>query len=356
MSVRREAAAVGQIIELRATFALENGQAFDPYEIRRVQILKASTGEVLQAIGANDVERVEEGVYQVFVGPYAEPVTLNDRWLYTAFEGGVEVPRQFRVEVAAVAVNQDLPYTRQTLIDKFLFGIDLTDPLTGQPYPDSFFDHAIKYGVDAVARACDIDILPTDYVGAKTERQDYYLPDYIQCATLKLDHRPVRQIVSVKAIYPGSATPIADFPEAWWQLTIPEAARFELIPAVGTLASYIGQHIPIIRSMGVGVFPGLFHVEYRTGWADFSQIPGDIMQAIGLIASLNALNVAGDLVAGAGLASKSVSIGGLSQSISTTNSSTNAGYGARLIQYEKELKRLLPQIKNAFHGPALAVV
>lgn len=356
MSVRRENAVIGQVLDLRATWTHDNGQPFDPYEIRRVQIVRAGTGEVVKTIGAADIERVSEGVYQVFVGPFSEPVTLYDRWVLTPFEGQAEVTRQFRVEVAAVDASPDLPYTRQSLIDKFLFGIDLSDPETGAPYPDSFFEHSIRYGVDHVARVCDIDILPTDYVGAKKERHDYHLPDYIQFATFKLDHRPVREIVTVKAFYPGNDQPIIDFPADWVQLTIPEAARIELVPAIGSLANYIGQRIPLIHGRGSQLFPGLFHIEYRTGWADFSQIPGDIMQAIGLVASLNALNVSGDLVAGAGLAAKSLSIGGLSQSLSTTNSSTNAGYGARLIQYEKELKRLLPVIRGAFHGPAAAIV
>ena len=75
-----------------------------------------------------------------------------------------------------------------------------------------------------------------------------------------------------------------------------------------------------------------------------------------MVASLNILNPAGDLIVGAGIASTSLSIGGLSQSINTTSSATNAGYGARIIQYQKDYEALLNNVRAKYRGISIGVV
>ncbi len=79
-----------------------------------------------------------------------------------------------------------------------------------------------------------------------------------------------------------------------------------------------------------------------------STLPADIKQAIGYKAALLPLDVAGDLIAGAGIASLSVGVDGIHQSLNTTASATNAGYGARVLQFERELKALLPALKSKY--------
>jgi len=86
------------------------------------------------------------------------------------------------------------------------------------------------------------------------------------------------------------------------------------------------------------------------------RLPADIKAAIGYKAALLPLDVAGDLIAGAGIASKSTSMDGLSQSVNTTSSSTNSGFGARVLQFEREMKALLPAIRARYTGPMIAAV
>ncbi len=73
-----------------------------------------------------------------------------------------------------------------------------------------------------------------------------------------------------------------------------------------------------------------------------------ILRACQLIASYLPLNIAGDLIAGAGIAQQHVGIDGLSQTISTTSSATNAGYGARLRAYERELKNIMSILRGKY--------
>lgn len=79
-------------------------------------------------------------------------------------------------------------------------------------------------------------------------------------------------------------------------------------------------------------------------------LPSDIARAVALKASLLTLDVAGDLIAGAGLASVSTSMDGLSQNINTTASATNSGYGARVLQFTKEYKELISTLRATYRS------
>lgn len=94
--------------------------------------------------------------------------------------------------------------------------------------------------------------------------------------------------------------------------------------------------------------PNYWSAKYLTG---FSRIPQDIIDVVGKLASIGLFNIAGDIALGqAALANYSLSIDGLSQSVGTTNSATNAAYGARIINYQKELKDSLEKLKSYYRG------
>jgi hypothetical protein len=73
-----------------------------------------------------------------------------------------------------------------------------------------------------------------------------------------------------------------------------------------------------------------------------------VKHLIGMRAAISLLNLAGDLTLGVGIASRSVSIPGLNRSVNTTQSATNAAFGARILEYIKEIKQLLPILKTRF--------
>jgi len=79
-------------------------------------------------------------------------------------------------------------------------------------------------------------------------------------------------------------------------------------------------------------------------------IDRDLMHLIGMYASVHILNTAGDLIIGAGIANKSVSTDGISTSVGTTSSPTNAGYGARIIQLNRQIAALKDQLWRKYHG------
>lgn len=73
-----------------------------------------------------------------------------------------------------------------------------------------------------------------------------------------------------------------------------------------------------------------------------------IERALLLLASILPLNIAGDLIAGAGIAAQSISIDSLSQSIATTSSAMYAGYSARLIAFNNELKKVTLTLRGKY--------
>jgi len=85
-----------------------------------------------------------------------------------------------------------------------------------------------------------------------------------------------------------------------------------------------------------GHVPDLWLVEYTYGFEP-GKIPVLINTAIGLLASIFALSVAGNLVLGAGIAGSSISLDGLSQSIQTTQSAENSAYSATRKEYADQL-------------------
>lgn len=100
--------------------------------------------------------------------------------------------------------------------------------------------------------------------------------------------------------------------------------------------------------------PFYWNLAYTTG---FDLVPADLVDVIGRMASINLFHIAGDLILGtAGIANQSIGIDGLSQSIGTTSSATNAGYGARILGYVSDLKKQIPLLKDHYRGFNFTVV
>lgn len=93
--------------------------------------------------------------------------------------------------------------------------------------------------------------------------------------------------------------------------------------------------------------PNYWHIDYISG---FDKVPSDIVDAACKFASMQILAILGDVSFGAGIASKSISMDGLSQSINTTQSAENSLYSARVRQFQRELKDEIQYLKNKYRG------
>lgn len=233
----------------------------------------------------------------------------------------------------------------------YLYGIDLTDD-NGIPYPDSMYEWYIKSAVSWVEHRLDLPLRPKS---VSAEKHDFYRDDYENYIYLKLREYPVLSVTQVQMVLPGESI-VHDFDSSWFQLR-KDSGVLHIVPGTGSASTIVfgagGAWLPFVRASSRFV-PDVFRITYTAGWED-GQLPYDIRDVVGMTAALGPLHIAGDLLGGAGIASQSLGIDGLSQSFSTTSSATNSGYGARALAYGKSLKEMIPMIRRYYKGNSMVV-
>ena len=239
------------------------------------------------------------------------------------------------------------------LINNYLFGIDLSDA-SGNPLPRGLFIHYLNSATEYLSNLLDINITDQTF----EERHDYYRNDYTNWGFIQLDHNPVKEVKSLQLMYGGR--PSVDIPLDWIQLD-KLTGQITLFPAAGSANTLIiGQTGMLFGFQSQWDYaPSLWKVEYISGIDenDKSMPLQMLMEAVYKRASCGILNVWGDLIIGAGIASQSVSLDGLSQSIGTTQSAMFGGASARVENYTKDLKeQLLPALRQKFGGIRMVVV
>jgi hypothetical protein len=90
-----------------------------------------------------------------------------------------------------------------------------------------------------------------------------------------------------------------------------------------------------------------YAIDYDVGYETSDDIPMDLREAIGKNAAISLLNIIGDGLL-SGFSSSSLSLDGMSESFSSTQSATSAYFGARIKVYEEELREYLKAARNKF--------
>lgn len=191
----------------------------------------------------------------------------------------------------------------------------------------------------------------------------YYRQDYWQEFPILLTNYPVREPLSMIGMLNKMEQII--YPQGWlfceYDTTMGQGKRrISVVPTGSSTTQGNAQVIltGITSQVGMQRFdniPDYWRVQYITGW-DIDDLPMDLLNIVGMLASIPALDVAGDLILGtAGIAGQSLSIDGLSQSISTSISATNAGYGARILSYTKQIEETAKRIRLVYDQPKFRV-
>lgn len=240
--------------------------------------------------------------------------------------------------IKALDTSFEAILTIQELKDRYLFGLEgaLSDD-SGVPLPDSVYAHYIRAAIARFEQKTNLRVLPKYF----EEYHDWY-EDYVrQFFGFWSNEYPIRQICTVEQLEPRSSPRV--FPESWWryeadsgEIHLLADANAALVP-LNTLVSY-KRYIP-----------QAFKITYFAGFPP-NEIPQNLIDMIGKEASMGPLNIGGDLLGGAGIASQSISLDGLSTTFNTTSSATNAGFGARLIQYTKENKESYADVKAYYRN------
>ena len=247
--------------------------------------------------------------------------------------------------IVAATDETDLLLTVDELKDVYLFGATLSDD-DGNPFPDRMFRYYIESATAWLAKELDIMLLAEDII---EETHDHFARDYGRWGYFQLHEYPINTIDEVKFQYPSMEDSVV-INDDW--IVLQDGGRsgvIQIVPGQGNIADVLlipGALMPL-WSGATGRVPGIWRISYRAGFEP-GDLPADLRHAIAMQAAIGVFNIAGDLIAGAGIATKSISVPGLSQNVGTTSSATNSGYGARIIEYQKELKEMLPNLRRYY--------
>lgn len=254
--------------------------------------------------------------------------------------------------------NEGLMLSPSELFSIYLYGIKIQG---GDG--TSFSNESVRFYIQAAQKEVE------NYFNLKLARQfidkeklTFYRADYWQSFPILFTSYPVAEPKSLTGRF--NQLEQISYPNQW--LTSSQNSygmyrrRISLVPTGTAVATANAEVILSGLTTQLGsqhflMIPDYWDLQYITGF-DFDNLPLDLINIIGMLATFGPLNIAGDLILGAGIAAQSLGVDGLSQSISSTASATNSGYGARLINYQKQISETVKKIKLVYDEVKLGVL
>ncbi len=230
-----------------------------------------------------------------------------------------------------------------------LFGIPLVsalkNPLTGKP--DVMDDVLLKRFIDEAVSLAEMELGLTIFERTFDERQPFDKPQSDSWGYMILRHRPCQKLISVE-IKSSDNVVLWKIPNAWISPGFMHSGQINVIP-LATINSD-GTAVATVGPTGLGLLPSLFRfhwvpslwaVKYVAGFAS-NQFPKVINQLIGTIAAMEVLSL---IAATFRNNSSSLSIDGLSQSVSTSGPHL---WDLRLQELGEKRKWLVSKVKRNF--------
>ena len=245
-------------------------------------------------------------------------------------------------------INNSLALSTQELDDNYFFGVDIHNG-KGSTLTNRTKQQYIKNAQKEIENYLEIKLTPQII----QEKLDFRIDDFRQWSYLRTSY-PVKKAFKLDG-YISDILQI-QYPTEWLSIRtsndpIGYHRHIYLVPGgqttINTNSVIFNGITPHLGFFGNRQIPNYWIATYCTG---FDKVPEDILQVIGMLAAIPLFAIAGDLILGAGLASLSLGLDGLSQSISSTSSATNAGYGARIIEYRNIIKETLPRLRDRYKG------
>lgn len=255
-------------------------------------------------------------------------------------------------------------------VKAYMFGVTVQNPETGEEMGDTFFNHILETKVAYVEDKLDIAILPR--VIAR-EHHDYYDNEYASYSYLSLYKKPILQVESFNLKMNNYK--VFDYPSEWWKI-YPVAGQIQVFPSPLLQASGIMTNNSPLGIVGLPVSwaasnsliqsnyaPQAFDLDYVAGFLppsragvtrDF-EFPMELQQLIIKYTLKEIFQVWGRLLIGAGIASYSRSIDGLSENVVTTQSAMYTGSRADIDIIDDDIKVLEGTLEQKF-GPRFTTV
>jgi hypothetical protein len=294
-------------------------------------------------------------------GLYTPTMVFNQKVGYTF--GNYKAPEG---EWGDLVTPDDLRYT-------FMWGFDATADDVGQSsFTDEQFRHQITAAIGDFEAFLKIDIMRKKYVTEPTEtmvrsrfwRQgvDYtheetpydFLPEeWRNQGFVQLRHFPVISVERALLMSQVDST-VIDFMKNKWVRLTKEVGQIQLFPRNGMLYGpfTVGAYPWLV--MGAHYADG-YKFDYTTGYESSDFVPEGMREVIAKWAVVKIMSIQGDGIM-AGLSSESLSLDGLSESVSLTQSPENAFFGARINEFTKEIAIWLQRNRYNFGAIPMSFV
>lgn len=237
----------------------------------------------------------------------------------------------------------------EQFLSTFLVDIPLSG-LGGDLVTDESIEYQLKFGQEQLEETLSLKV-PYQKIAEEHdfERKEFERWGYLRTDFFVVEGTKVNGLLGGEIVYPTDWISYARNSQEHKRQLFLVPARTPVDSKIsGDSIVYSGAH-PIYVFSRSNYIPNYWQVEYTTG---FKKVPTTITNVSGKLAAINVLAVLGDISFGAGIASRSISIDGLSQSVGTTQSAENSLYSARIRQYADELaKRDLPALMAKYSQP-----
>lgn len=110
---------------------------------------------------------------------------------------------------------------------------------------------------------------------------------------------------------------------------------------------------PHMGFFGAGYIPNYWRCKYCTGW---NKTPEDLFDFVGKLAAIQILAQLGDILLGVGISSNTLTIDGLTQTISTTKSAQGGLFAGRIKHYTDEMVGMFDALKYEYKGITFQVL
>lgn len=282
------------------------------------------------------IDRAGAGGY-LYRTRYLDSVRLANGATYADASGEPSDP----IEGTGLATQTLL--TVANLKQRYLWNLDLRND-KGEPIEDRVLQFFIMTATEWLEAELAIKLLPTSFA----DKYDYNFNDYQAYNFIQLDNYPLISVDEFNVQYPTGQT-VVRFPAEWIRLD-PEHGHLRIVPTAGTLSEILigqgGSYLPAIYN-GLASLPHLFEVRYTAGFPA-GKVPSNLINLIGMYTACLILMPAGESVLGSGIANMSLSIDGLSQSLSTPLSAQAGAFGGRIAGYKDMIEKEVPRLRLVY--------
>ena len=321
--------------------------------------LAVPSGDVL------DTFNLEKALYAYRIADAANPDPAGDDWEYSnwarnstddaigyTFGNYKPAPGTW----GTIVTPDDIRYT-------YIWGTDFK-ATNGQSYSDGQIQYFIDAATEDIGRRLDITIKKKKCRCRAAERglekgkdydvdeglYDFRLARISRYGLIKTRQKPIirlHRLSLLSRLSPArelAGKVIVDKTKGLLKLMERPVRPTETSSAIQTAVGMYGN-----ETTGGHLF---YSIDYDAGFETSDDVPEDLREIVAKQASVHLLNIIGDGLM-SGFSSSSLSMDGLSESFSSTQSATSAYFGARIKEYKDDIDLYIQQNRNKFGHIAL---